>query len=271
MVCGSKKDKRKGYLKVYKNIIQNYNGKLFLVRPEGGKFSGSQIYTSVSNILEEVDLAIISLPATQLLSTLRECGEQGIKAIVILSTSASSKPISNLLRQKITAIGSRYGLQIIGPRSAGFCDSVNGVCPSLFGSIGQGSFSLISQSVHRTTEILKIFKKEKLGFSKILTLGERAGLTENELLLFLDQDKHTKFIILCLENLADERNFLRIIKHILKRKVILVLPTGSVKGGRFAKSKSYLQLVERGVLTAHSLSEFQKLIQALSLASRIKK
>jgi len=254
LVCSPAHDRTRILPRLIKNIKTQFGGKIFNVRVNSKQKKG-ELYSSVSQIIEEVDLAILKLPVSQLLTTLRECGEQGIKFVVILSTTNSRNSISKKLKEKITAVGTRYGMNILGPRSGGFLNTCSGFNPSIFDLPKKGYISVISTSIHRTEEILKWGKDQKIGFSSIFTLGEMAGLTENELMIYLDQDKHTKIILLCLEKLTDEKNFLRLVEMISKRKNIVMISCGSLRGERFANSESYTRIAEKGAMMTHSLPE----------------
>lgn len=252
LLCSPANDRSQVLSRVAKKIQQNFNGKIVMVKLNSKRKND---YASVSQVIEEVDLAILKLPVSQLLTTLRECGEQGIKSAIIFGTTQGSRSISKKLKEKITAIGTRYGMHILGPRSGGFFNTYSGFNPSVFELPKRGYVSVISASVHRTEEILKWGDEQKIGFASVFTLGEMAGLTENELLLYLDQDRHTKIIVLCLEKLADEKNFLRLVEMISKRKNLILISCGSLGGERFARSESYVKIAEKGAMATHSLAE----------------
>lgn len=266
VICGSTKDKTGVLPKLEANVEQNFKGGIFWVRPEKKHAQSKKNYTAVGQILEDIDLAILQLPAVNLLETLRECGEQGVKAAVVLSTTKGQRKISGALRRQVAAVGTRYGMQILGPRSLGFIDNY-GLNVSAMDFTRKGIFSLISTSSRRTGEIVKKVNQEDWGFSKIFTLGEAAGLTENELMLLLDQDKQTKAILLCLEKLADAKNFMRLVDMISQRKEVVIVPTGSVAGTKFTQGADFKRAAKKGALTTHNLDEFFNTLQAVAKAN----
>lgn len=256
LVCGLKNSRSNNLRKIITNVKRNFKGELLLVEPDKKPNSKSNSFISVGQILDEIDLALIALPVSRLLPTLRECGVQDVKCAVIFNTSQRNQHISHQLKQKITAIGSQYGMHILGPRSGGFIDTDTKLNASIFPFPDKGNLGLISQSTRRTEAILKWSKKENFGFSKVYNLGEKAGLTENELLLHLDEDSKTEIILICLENITDKKNLLRLIKLISPRKKIIIVPTGSNEGNNLASSNDYQDLAAQGAITTHSLPEF---------------
>jgi len=150
----------------------------------------------------------------------KEVGEEGAK-----------------LEAELTALGEEYGINIIGPNSLGITDSHT----PLNGSFSQmmpptGNIAFISQSGAMMVAIIDWSVTSGIGFSKVISLGNKAGVTEIELLQYLAEDDETNVIICYLESISDDEDFVRTMRETAHKKPIIILKSGSSSAGAAAAS-----------------------------------
>ena len=227
-----------GYIIVDNLINDGFEGGIYPVNPKGGEILGKKAYANIKDIPETVDLAIITIPSVLVNDTVRDCGEAGVKNLVVIT--AGFKEIGGegvKLEEELTAIGKEYGINIIGPNSLGITDSHT----PLNGSFSQmmppkGNIAFISQSGAMMVAIIDWSITSGIGFSKVISLGNKAGVTEIELMEYLAEDDETNVIICYLESISDDDDFVRTMRKTAVKKPIVVLKSGSSSAGAQAAS-----------------------------------
>lgn len=280
-VIGASRIKGKLGNDVLKNILTlGYKGKVYPVNPKAKKILGKICYPSVKDIKGKVDLAVIIVPAPFVSQVLEECGQKGIPAAIIISAGFKEIGKEGLKREKeVIKIAKRYKINILGPNCLGLIN----VNISLNASFAEGmpyfgNVSLISQSGAMAVAILDKAKKQNFGFNKIISLGNKAVLTENEILEYLAQDKSTKVIAIYLENISNGQEFIKIAKKITSRKPIIILKAGitqaaaqaiSFHTGVLAGSNEAVDAAfkQAGVIRASTMEDLFNLSKAFSYQS----
>ena len=227
-----------GYIIVDNLINDGFEGKIYPVNPKGGEILGKQAYASIKDIPEKVDLAIITIPSVFVNETVKDCGESGVENMVVIT--AGFKEVGEegaKMEAELTALGEKYGINIIGPNSLGITDSHT----PLNGSFSQmmppkGNMAFISQSGAMMVAIIDWSVTSGIGFSKVISLGNKAGVNEIELLQYLAEDDETKVIICYLESISDDDDFVRTMRETAVKKPIIVLKSGSSSAGAEAAS-----------------------------------
>ena len=227
-----------GYIIVDNLINDGFEGKIYPVNPKGGEILGKQAYASIKDIPEKVDLAIITIPSVFVNETVKDCGEAGVENMVVIT--AGFKEVGEegaKMEAELTALGEKYGINIIGPNSLGITDSHT----PLNGSFSQmmppkGNMAFISQSGAMMVAIIDWSVTSGIGFSKVISLGNKAGVNEIELLQYLAEDDETNVIICYLESISDDDDFVRTMRETAVKKPIIVLKSGSSSAGAEAAS-----------------------------------
>ena len=227
-----------GYIIVDNLINDGFEGKIYPVNPKGGEILGKQAYASIKDIPEKVDLVIITIPSVFVNETVKDCGEAGVENMVVIT--AGFKEIGGegvKLEEELTALGEKYNINIIGPNSLGITDSHT----PLNGSFSQmmppkGNIAFISQSGAMMVAIIDWSVTSGIGFSKVISLGNKAGVNEIELLQYLAEDDETNVIICYLESISDNDDFVRTMRETAVKKPIIVLKSGSSSAGAEAAS-----------------------------------
>jgi len=237
-VIGASTDRDKiGYILV-DNLSRGARRKIYPINPKARHIAGKICYPSVSAVTGKIDLALIAVPAAIVPQVLEECGRKKINYVVIIS--AGFKEIGKsgaALEDKVKEIAAKYHINIIGPNCLGLIDA-NHKLNASFAGINPlpGSIAFLSQSGAVASAMLDWAHKENIGFSKFVSLGNEAGMTENDFLDYLAQDKDTKAILLYLEGISDGERFVRTLKAITPHKRVVVLKAGRSERGRQAVS-----------------------------------
>ena len=227
-----------GYIIVDNLINDGFEGEIYPVNPKGGEILGKKAYANISDIPGDVDLVIITIASPFVNTAVKECGEKGVKNMVVIT--AGFKEVGGegaKLEAELTALGKEYGINIIGPNSLGITDSHT----PLNGSFSQmmppkGNMAFISQSGAMMVAIIDWSVTSGIGFSKVISLGNKAGVSEIELLQYLAEDDETAVIICYLESISEDDDFVRTMRETAHKKPIIVLKSGSSSAGAEAAS-----------------------------------
>ncbi len=243
VIGASREPEKLGYI-VFSNFIKSgYKGKVYPVNLNAEMILGKKSYKSVLNIPNEVDLAIIIIPAKIVSTILNECIEKKIKSAIVISagfaeTGSQGKKLEDDLKKIISGKITR----IIGPNCLGIYDAYSKV-DTLFlskercGRPEKGNISFISQSGAVGSTILDWLAEENIGISKFISYGNALDVDESDLIEFLGNDKSTDVILVYLEGIESSgEKFIEITKKVSKKKPIIVLKSGKTKKGMQAVS-----------------------------------
>lgn len=238
-VIGASGDKTKLGHMVLKNIKKyRYKGKIYPVNLHDKKVLGLKCYKSVLDIPKEIDLAVIVIPAAFVPEVVEECGKKGVKGAVIISAGfKESGPEGEEREKKIKEIAKKYGVRVLGPNCLGIIDTSSNLNASFAESMPENwDISVFSQSGAMSTAILDWANSNGIGFSKLVSLGNEADISECDLLEAWENDKESKVILGYLEGIVDGNRFLEISKKITKKKPLIVIKSGSSDEGASAIS-----------------------------------
>jgi len=257
-----------GYILTENIISSGYEGKIHPVNPNADEILGLKSYPSVLDVPGEVDLAVISIPSRFVLDVAEECGEKGVKAVVVIS--AGFKEIGRegaLLEDKLVEVGEKYGMRIQGPNCLGFINTETPLNLSFAAAMPRkGRIGFISQSGALGTAVLDWVLKEDLGFHTFVSLGNKGDLDEVDFIEAMGDDDDISVILLYLESIEDGRRFLDITSKVVERKPVVIIKGGtSSAGARAAGSHTgalvgsflaYKTAFDRvGVIVAESVEE----------------
>ena len=227
------------------NIIDSrFQGVVYPVNPKAEAILGIKCYPRVLEIPDDVDLAVVIVPASFVPQVLEECGVKGIKGALIIS--AGFKEIGGHgieLEQTVQKIIHKYNIALVGPNCLGVVNTASE--SSMNATFGtqmpkKGNIAFISQSGALCVAVLDYAKEANIGFSKFISMGNKAGLSENDLLVYLKEDRQTDVILMYLEDLVDGREFMSIARkittHSTKHKPIIALKAGRTFIGAKAAS-----------------------------------
>jgi len=237
-VIGASRYPRKVGYEILENIIKyGFKGAIYPVNPKATEILGLKCYPSIKNVPDEVDLAIICIPAPIVPTIVKECGEKGVKVLAIISSGF--REIGNTeLERTIVQIAAKYGMRILGPNIFGiFC--ARSRLNATFGptDVIPGKIALISQSGALGIALMGWTISEKIGLSAVVSVGNKADIDDADLLEFFMEDDSTNTIMIYLEGLKRAREFIQIAKRVSIKKPIVIIKAGrSERGAKAAVS-----------------------------------
>ena len=247
--------------------LASYTGEKYGINPKKGgiKIHNMDIFSSLKELPEIPEMAVIVIPSLYVASSLKECGEVGIKNVVIIS--AGFKEMGNAEEeQELVRIAKKYDIDILGPNCLGFLNPHLDLNLSFASSanLKKGNVALVSQSGAMAVAMMDWASTMNIGFSKIISMGNKSDIHENDFLEYLEHDEQTDVIVLYLESIVDGREFYKRAQQITKTKPIIVVKSGISKKGALAASshtgalsgaKEILEtaLTQAGVHSTHSL------------------
>lgn len=238
-VIGAAREEKKVGRIIFDNIINSgYKGKLFPVNLKADKIHGIKCYHSVLDIPGDLDLAIIVIPAQFVLQVLEECSKKNTKWAIVISAGFKETGIEGAKRERqLIEKAKDYGIRILGPNCLGIIDTECPINATFSPHMPPGGkIGFISQSGALGTSILDWAKTNEIGFSKFVSLGNKADISENDLFDDWENEKDTEVITAYLEGVKYGREFIRISSKVSKKKPIIVIKSGNTDAGARAVS-----------------------------------
>lgn len=222
-------------------VVQNLQlgkRKLFFVNPYRVKVKGTKTYKSVLDIEEAVDLAVVVVPASAVLSVVEECGQKKVGSVIVISAGfAEIGPEGKKRQGKLVKIARESGINLVGPNCLGVIRPGSSFNASFAPAMpAAGEIAFVSQSGALLDSVIDQSLGKRYAFSTLISYGNEADLGLEDFLLFLKEDSRTKVILLYLEGVKDGRRFLTVAKKVAQTKPIVVLKAGRTASGRKAVS-----------------------------------
>ncbi|MCW4034205.1 MAG: CoA-binding protein [Candidatus Bathyarchaeota archaeon] len=293
IIGASRRTMKAGHV-IFKNFVINkqrglFKAKLFPVNPGEKTIQGFQCYPSILDIKDDIDLAVIVVPAKFVPDVMKELGQKGVKAAVII-TSGFSEIGNHELEEEVTAIAKEAGIRVLGPNCLGVFDSQTGVDMLFLPETKTlttgdevvatprpmaGPIAIVTQSGAFGAAALDYLSGKQMGVSKFVSFGNKADITASEMLEYLLHDDKTQVILLYSESIDNGREFMKVARKVTCQKPIVALKvgrseagaraaashTGSIAGSDEIYSTAFKQV---GVLRALDLEEFFDMGKALA-------
>ena len=231
-------------LAVFRNILDaGFQGVLYPVNLRAASIQSVKAYRSLGDIPDEVDLAVIIVPAEAVCDVMEEAGVKSVKgAIVITAGFKETGGGGRELEEKLKGVIGKYGIRLVGPNCLGVINNAEDV--RLNASFATrmprgGNIGFISQSGALCTAVLDYAEGRDVGFSKFVSFGNKADVNEVDFLRYLKDDPDTDVILMYLEDITNGREFLETAREITwqTRKPMLAIKSGrSAEGARAATS-----------------------------------
>ncbi len=236
-VIGASETKGKIGYDLMISLLNNYKGKIIPINPKGGKVLGIPAFSSIKEY-GHVDLAVIVIPASLVPLTVEECGETGIKNIVVISAGFKEVDKEGFkLEKKLVEICKNYDIKLVGPNCLGIMDTYNDMNASFASDIAhKGKIAFMSQSGAIMAAILDYADKKNIGFSRIISLGNKAGINENDCIEDFMENENTEVITGYLEGIVDGQGFIKASRKASQKKPILLIKSGTTAKGSEAVS-----------------------------------
>ena len=262
---------------ISKNLLElGFTGKVYFVNPKHEKLFNQDCYKKLSEIEGDVDLAIVAVPA-KFVNEVVDDGKDMIKNYVIISAGFSEIGEEGSKQEKeLNKLVESNQLNILGPNCLGFINPEMKLNAS-FGSgmMKEGNISFVSQSGALISALMDISSKENIGFSQIVSIGNKMDVDEVSMLEFLANDEKTKVIGMYLEGIKNGQEFISVVKKVSKVKPVVILKSGKTEKaqkaisshtGALAGSDEIMNAVfeKCGVIRANDLEDFFGLLKLIS-------
>ncbi|MFL6489512.1 MAG: acetate--CoA ligase family protein [Nitrososphaera sp.] len=228
---------------IFYNIAKHFKGKIYPVTPSNPTVGGLTAYKNVLDIPDSIDLAVVAAPSKFTPSVMEEVGKKGIKGAIIVS--AGFKEVDETgakLEREVGETAKKYGIRVIGPNCLGIMSfSKENIMNSTFLKITPkyGNIALVSQSGAICAATVEDAEAQNIGFSKVISMGNKVDMDESDVLELLAEDEDTRVIVMYLEDIRNARRFMEIAKKITteRKKPIIVLKSGrTAEGAKAAAS-----------------------------------
>jgi acyl-CoA synthetase (NDP forming) len=234
-VIGASTDPAKIGHAVLANLLAgNFTGPVYPVNPEARSVRGVRAYASVTDIPDEVDLAVVAIPAAGIDEVMDSCLAKGVKALVVTSAGFADVGGSGVVaEQRLVTEARAHGMRVIGPNALGVANTAPEVrlnatlAPEL---PGRGRVGFFSQSGALGIAILAAAKERGLGLSTFVSAGNRADVSGNDLLQYWQTDPATDVVLLYLETFGNPRKFARLARRLARSKPIVAVKSGRHSG-----------------------------------------
>jgi len=258
---------------IFVNLLSTrFQGVIYPVAPRKKHIAGVRAYDYVLDIPDPVDLAVLVFPGAVCEKALIQCAEKGIRAAIIISAGFREVGADGLARElRLTAIAREHGMRIIGPNCLGVINTEPDVL--LNASFArrmpaQGSIAFISQSGALCTAVLDYAQGKHIGFSKFVSLGNKADVDEVALLEYLAEDPQTSVILMYLEEVTEGNKLIevarRITSEVERPKPILAIKSGRTAAGA-AAANSHTGALAASDVVCRAVLEQAGIIRAGSL------
>lgn len=238
-VLGASTTKGKVGYNVLKNLINSsYRGKVYPINPKSPEIQGLKAYPRLLDINEDIDLLIYLISPQFILSTLDDCKKKNIDSIIIISAGFKEiGPTGAKIEREMFRRAKELNVRILGPNCLGLIDTSTNLNATFApGMPSKGNIAFFSQSGALCVAILDWALGEGVGFSKFISLGNKADLDEIDFLRFLADDESTKVILGYLEGIKDGRTFIKVAREASQKKPVIITKSGGTAAGARAAS-----------------------------------
>lgn len=277
LIGASAKEGKLGHI-LMRNLLEGYPGTLYPINPGEAEIMGYRAYPRPQEVPGAVDLAVIALPPEMCTQAMRDCAQAGAKVALVLSGGFAEVGQEGLARQQAMLEAARAGgVRMIGPNCFGLYNCNLGLNASMgFGlPPSGGNISLVTQSGAYGMAIFGLARQRHLRFAKILSHGNKADLTDHEILDYFARDDETDVLCMFLESVSDGRAFFEALARTARRKPVVIAKTGRSSAGRRAAASHTAALTgdatafitavrQAGAVLAESGLEMVDIAEALS-------
>jgi acyl-CoA synthetase (NDP forming)/RimJ/RimL family protein N-acetyltransferase len=216
-------------------VTGDFTGRVYAVNPTARAVSGLPTYPSVGDIEDDVDVAIVAVPADAVEDVVLDCAAKGVHGLVVISSGFAETGEEGRQRQRrLVGLSRSYGLRLIGPNALGIINThpdvkINASLAGLMPPRGRAGF--FCQSGALGSAILEKVNNRGLGLSTFVSAGNRADVSGNDLLQYWEEDESTEVVMMYLESIGNPRKFSRIARRVSLRKPVIAVRSGRTTQG----------------------------------------
>jgi acetate---CoA ligase (ADP-forming) len=260
-------------------LLAEFNGKVFPVNPKATVIHSIKAYSTILDVPDAVDLAVVIVPKEQVIDVATRCGMKGVKGLVVISAGFSETgPEGKKLEDELLQVVRKYEMRMIGPNCFGVVNTdpdinLNATFGKVYPKLGRVGF--ITQSGAMGEAIMMHAKELGIGFSMVASIGNKADVSANDCLEYFNDDPRTDIVLMYMENFGNPRRFTAIAREMSRKKPIVVVKSGRTKLGAKAASSHTGSLAgldvgvdalfeQTGVMRVDTVEELFDVAKALS-------
>ena len=226
---------------VVKNLIEcgySQKGAVYPINPSATEILGCRAYASVLDVPGQIDLAVVVIPYGMVPEAMHTCGQKGIPAVVVISAGFREAGSEGLERElELIQIAKQYNLRLIGPNCLGVIDTFTPLNASFAaGTPPSGPMAFMSQSGALGTAVLDIALAGRLGLSKFVSLGNKADVSEIDLLEAWVEDPNSRVILIYSEGMPNGQQFIQTARQVTRQMPVVAIKSGVTQSGSRAVS-----------------------------------
>jgi len=233
-VVGASQDEHKiGYV-IFKNLLEQYKGKVFPVNPNRNYILGQKCYPSVKYISENpIDLVVVAVPAKEVPKVISDCASSNVKSVLIISAGFKETGSEGAkLEKEVVELARKANIRVIGPNCLGIINTSNKLNASFAPEMPPyGRVSFLSQSGALGDAIIDWSIEANFGIGKFVSLGNKADLNETDFLEYLGEDPETDIILGYIEDIRDGKKFIDVASKVAKKKPVIIIKGGVTETG----------------------------------------
>jgi acetyl coenzyme A synthetase (ADP forming)-like protein len=282
VVGASRRADSMGHQVLHNLLTFGFTGAVYPVNPKARSICAVRAYRSVSEVPDPLDIAVIVVPREQALDVAEECGQSGVKGLIVISAGFREVgPEGSAREQRLLEIVRRHGMRMVGPNCMGIINanpavSMNATFATTMPPFGHAGF--VSQSGALGLSVLDYAREYGIGISQFVSVGNKADVSGNDLLEHWERDPLVTVILMYVENFGNPARFLEIAGRITKTKPIIAVKSGRSRAGARAASSHTGALAasdtavdalitQAGVLRAPSIEELFDMAMAFEVRS----
>jgi acyl-CoA synthetase (NDP forming)/RimJ/RimL family protein N-acetyltransferase len=265
-VIGASREPGTAGHEVYRSLVTHgFQGPVYPVNPAAPHVLGARTYADVRDVPDDVDLAVIAVPAAQVLGAVQACADKRVRGLVIVSGGFQDAGEEGRARlAEVVKAARDGGMRLIGPNAMGVVNTDPEVSMHATFAVGHaqpGRVGMFSQSGALAGTVLAFLDRLSLGLSSFVSIGDRADVSGNDLLQYWQQDPRTDVVLLHLQGFGNPRKFARIAREVGRSKPVVALKSGRGAGdvavdalfqsAGVIRVDTLVQLFETGLLLAH--------------------
>ena len=276
-ILGASTNPKKLSYGILENLVSyGYKGEVYPVNPNATEILGRKAYASIADVPDPVELAVVVLPVTVIMETMREIGERGIKAVVIITGGFRELGEEGAkVELAVKELARSYGMRVVGPNCVGTIDVRTGLDSTFIKGLPQaGPIAFISQSGAICGGVIDLIINSRIGFSHFASLGNEMDVTETDMLEYFAEDENVNVIAMYVEGIQDGPRFMEVARRVSQKKPIVFLKAGKNDAGAKAVSShtgslagSYAAyqaaLAQAGVVEVETISQLFNVAWAL--------
>ncbi|MBU1341627.1 MAG: acetate--CoA ligase family protein [Proteobacteria bacterium] len=227
-----------GHMLLTNTLSREYKGMVYLVNPKGEKITGRRVYTSITEIEEDVELAVVTIPANQVIDLIPGLKKKNVKGVLLITSGFREVGQKGaVLEKELMKAAYEAGILILGPNTMGVCNPhIDFYCCAAHAYPLPGSTALVCQSGNMGTQLLAFAEQQDIGIRAFSGSGNEAMVTIEDYMEAFEIDDLTRTVVLYIESIKDGSRFFKSASRVSTQKPVVVLKGGRTKKGERAAS-----------------------------------